>query len=342
MSPSPPPATASSDLAKLLLHYAAQVGVDPAEACVAAGLTADALADPAARVPHPTFNALWQAVAQRSGDPDFGLHLAEAADALAAGSLLLAVLMNCATVGNALEKLARYHGLTTNMVSLRMEVRGQEVHCRLERAAPGVALTRQPLEAMVSSLAGTVRRLTRDRVRFSGVDFAQAAPANTAAHQRFFGCPVHFNQAHTALRFNREVLAWPVALANAHLLEKLEPLAQAMLRQAVAPDTWADRVTRQISEQLRHGEKPDLTAVAGALALGPRQLQNKLRAEGMTFQRLLDALRQEAALRYLEDSTLPLCDIAFLLGFSQQSAFNHAFKRWTRRRPRDYHPPANK
>jgi AraC-like DNA-binding protein len=333
------PATASSYLANLLLHYGAQVGVEPAEICATAGLAPETLSDPAARVPPQTFNALWQAVAHRSGDPDFGLHLAEAADQMAGGSLLLAVLMNCATVGDALEKLARYHGLTTDMVYLRVAPHGRDVACRLE-AASGISLQRHALEAMVGSLAGTLRRLTRDQAVFSAVHFSHAAPVSTTAHQRFFGCPVHFGQARTELRFSREVLTWPVALANAQLLEKLEQVAQAMLSQAAAPNPWANRVTHQISQKLLRGEKPDLEAVASALALGPRQLQNRLRAEGVTFQRLLDDLRRDAALRYLQDGALPLCDIAFLLGFTEQSAFNHAFKRWTGSRPRDYQHPA--
>jgi AraC-like DNA-binding protein len=336
----PYPASASSYLANLVLHYAKQVGVDPAEVCTVAGVAAETLADPAARLPHQMFNALWQAVAQRSGDPDFGLHLAQAADQMAAGSLLQAVLMNCATVGNALDKLTRYHGLTTDMVGLHVRLQGLEVRCGLEAAASGLALQRHHLEAMTGSLAGTLRRLTRDQVQFSAVHFTHAPPADTAEHRRLFGCPVRFGQARNELRFSRDVLTWPVALANVQLLEKLEQLAQAMPSQ-YAPDKWADRVARQISQKLLQGEKPDLEAVAKALALGPRQLQNRLREEDATFQRLLDALRKDAALRYLQDGELSLCDIAFLLGFTEQSAFNHAFKRWTGGRPREFQRRAN-
>ncbi len=332
----PDRATASSYLANLLLQYAARVGIEPRAVCAATNLAAETLTDPAARLPLKAFNALWNEVAQRTGDPDFGLHFAQAADRLAAGNLLQAVLLNCATVGSALEKLARYHGLTTDAVHLRVEVRGNTAHCRLEPAPSELPLQRHHTEAMVASLAAALQRLTQDQARFAAVWFAHAAPADSTEHERLFRCPVHFGQVHTELQFSRAVLAWPVALANASLLEKLEPLAQAMLARVAWPGPWASQVAAQISQSLLQGERPALDTVAQALALGPRQLQNKLKAEGLTFQRVLDTLRKEAALSYLQDSTRPLCDIAFLLGFAEQSTFNHAFKRWTGVNPRDY------
>jgi AraC-like DNA-binding protein len=65
-------------------------------------------------------------------------------------------------------------------------------------------------------------------------------------------------------------------------------------------------------------------------------LQNKLREEGTTYRTVLDELRQETALHYLERQDVPIVDVAFLLGFSEQSAFNHAFRRWTGTSPQQY------
>ncbi len=121
----------------------------------------------------------------------------------------------------------------------------------------------------------------------------------------------------------------PIFLANARLLVRLEQFAQDSLTQLCPPDTWSDRVVHLIQESLLRGERPTLDMAAGALAFSPRQLQNKLKEEGRTYQELLDQIRKETAFKYLKEPQGTLCDLAFLLGFSEQSAFNRAFKRWT-------------
>jgi AraC-like DNA-binding protein len=125
-------------------------------------------------------------------------------------------------------------------------------------------------------------------------------------------------------------------LANPVLLGRLEALAQEMLAQVETQVPWTDRVGRWIGKTLLSGEKPTVERTAEALAVSTRHLQNKLRAEGTTYRELLEQLRQETALRCLRDPKVSLCEIAFLLGFSDQSAFTHAFQRWTGKNPSDY------
>ena len=68
---------------------------------------------------------------------------------------------------------------------------------------------------------------------------------------------------------------------------------------------------------------------ARLLAVSQRSLQGKLKEEGTTYQAVLDSVRRELATAYLEDDGLSLAEIAFLLGYADQSAFNHAFHKWT-------------
>jgi len=95
-------------------------------------------------------------------------------------------------------------------------------------------------------------------------------------------------------------------------------------------------VTHLIGKMLSRGEKPMLDAVARELAVSTRHLQNKLKEEGSTYRAILDQLRKEIALEYLSKPEVTIYDVAFLLGFSEQSAFNHAFKRWTGSIPTEY------
>jgi AraC-like DNA-binding protein len=178
--------------------------------------------------------------------------------------------------------------------------------------------------------------LTQDRIQFVEARFPHPCPADTSEHRRVFGCPVLFGQVHLELLFSRDVLAWRLPMANPQLAKEMEKVIHAMVGERYQPDRWPDRVIHQIAQHLHQGQKPTLLAVARALAISPRQLQYRLKDEATTFQELLDAYRKETALRYLTAGSLSLGEIACLLRFSEQSAFNHAFKRWTGVSPRQY------
>ena len=84
------------------------------------------------------------------------------------------------------------------------------------------------------------------------------------------------------------------------------------------------------------GNKPVISLIAKDLAVSVRDLQNKLREEKTSFQKLLDKTRKEKALFYLKNKEMPLVDVAFILGFSEQSSFSHTFKRLTGMTPLQY------
>jgi AraC-like DNA-binding protein len=98
---------------------------------------------------------------------------------------------------------------------------------------------------------------------------------------------------------------------------------------------YTRQVVQAITNQLK-GELPSIDAIAHILAMSVRQLQRELQAEGTSFQKLLDETRKQLALRYLKHPHTPIHDVAFMLGFSEPSAFHRAFKRWTGQTPRTY------
>jgi AraC-like DNA-binding protein len=95
------------------------------------------------------------------------------------------------------------------------------------------------------------------------------------------------------------------------------------------------RVETIIAKLLRRGEA-ETKAVAQELGMSVRTLARRLGELGVSFARILDELRQDLAVRYLRDPDLGLSQIAFLLGYSEPSAFSHAFRRWTRTTPGEW------
>ena len=67
-----------------------------------------------------------------------------------------------------------------------------------------------------------------------------------------------------------------------------------------------------------------------------RNLQLKLKDEKTSFRKLFDEAGKKIAIGYLKDEDASICEIALLLGFAEQSAFHHAFKRWTGETPGEY------
>ena len=98
---------------------------------------------------------------------------------------------------------------------------------------------------------------------------------------------------------------------------------------------FVDRIRKSIEESIKGG-KPKLCQIAGILGLGDRSLQRQLRKNGVNFRKLADEIRFELATSYLKETDNGLTDIALLLGYSEVSAFNRAFKRWTASTPLEY------
>ncbi len=319
-----------------LLKYAAAPGMDPGEICQAAGIPPALLADPQARLPARQFYALWCEVSRRADDPDFGLHFAARSLDQPAGDILSAVMFNCPTVGRALEKLAQYHNLATDVIQVRLHERDGLVGIAWQPGFAGLPIDRQISEAVICRLYFTLQVLSEGRIPALRVEFSHPQPPDTALHRQIFPCPVVFGQPGNAIVVRGEALDQPITLAHPGLLGRLEALAQELLDELYLPDTWSERVSQRISKALLQGEKVSLASLARGLAISTRQLQNKLKDEGATYQQLLDQVRKELALGYLQEPAASLYDVAFLLGYADQSAFNHAFKRWTGKTPGEY------
>lgn len=328
----------SGFLVNTLAQYVSDAGIESEDLWKLARLGHTHYDSPATLLGVEQFLLLWDGLVERSGDPDFGLHFGEHSNRVNSGNLLTSVILNCSTVRQALEKLTLYQPVSTNCIKISMFEEGERVTRALDLVFPGFSSMgcRHFAEAAVCHLSNSLRLLTRDRVRFIEVLFQHPRPQNIDELQRIFACPVRFEQPHNGLVFPREVLDWRVSMANAQILAELEKMIQVMLDQSCLPQTWADQVSRQIGQKLINGETPTLPGVARQLTVSSRQLQNRLQDEGFTFQALLDRCRKEIALRYLQSGALSHLEIACLLGFSGQSAFSHAFKRWTGVSPQQY------
>jgi AraC-like DNA-binding protein len=309
------------------------LGIDVAAVVSAAGLDPPALHDADARIPHELALALWREAVQRSGDDAFGMHAAEDIRSGAFDVLDYAT-RSSATLGQGLRRLVRYHRILHDGAVVQLDVEGEGA--LLTHALPTSAvLPRQVAEFIVAAWLVVARQAT-------GVDFAPVevrfrhrAPADASEHRRLFRAPIRFRSTANGMVLDRATLERPLVKSDPGLCAVLERHLVELLERIPRATGLTERVRQVVGRDLASGV-PDAGAVARALHMSRRTFQRHLRDGGTSYRRLVEALRHELAMRYLAERGIAIGEIAFLLGFSETSAFHRAFKRWTATTPAAY------
>jgi len=265
-----------------------------------------------------------------AGDPCLGLHLGESRDRLPSGHVLFSAMRNSPTLGQALERYCRFHDIMADFVQPQLSTRGEATVLGL-LCRSRTPLHPQHVECIFALLVSSLSALSAPR--FEGeVCLVHPRPADISEHLRILGPAVRFAQPQNELVFERTYLERPLAATDEELLGILDQYATRLLQRARAAETWSDKVAELVVRALSDGQ-PRLQKVARLLATSPRSLQAKLEQDGTSFQAIVDNVRRQVATAHLEADDLSALEIAFLLGYSDQSAFNHAFHRWTGESP---------
>jgi AraC-like DNA-binding protein len=268
----------------------------------------------------------WTLVPALSNDPDFGLHAGENVPAGVYGLLEFAVISS-PTFHAALERVARFYRLLGAMSELTFALDGRDVRLMLR---PVVAVDANRLrhytEHFFAMLVTRGRALARDEIGPRLIRFVHDAPANVTEHARVFQTKVMFGQPRNEIVLDRTALDTPLRTSNAGLARVLEETSSALLASVDAD--LVQHLRAALPEAMRAGDA-GIAIVAKKLGMSTRTLQRKLRERDTSFADVLDEVRREIAERYAASGDTSFAEVAFLLGFSQPSAFHRAFKRWT-------------
>jgi AraC-like DNA-binding protein len=321
---------------RALLDACGRLGLDTGQILDAAKLSPATIQDPDARISIEQADALWQKAYELSNDPNLALH---AVEVLPFGAYrVIDFLATCApTVGAALVKVSDYFPLIRNgAVRLPYFVGDREVTFGLEASSFPTAISRPYAEYTLAAVFLRTRIATNLKYPLIRVDFSHARPADTAEHERIFECPVRFGTDGCRLVIARDVWDMPrTGGGNPALFEVLDTHARMLLEQLPHPDDTIARLRDAIAREL-HGGDPGLRTIARRLAMSTRTLQRRLKQHGVVFNDVVDELRFRAAKTYLAHGDVAVAEVAYLLGFAEQSPFNRAFKRWSGKTPSQY------
>jgi AraC-like DNA-binding protein len=165
--------------------------------------------------------------------------------------------------------------------------------------------------------------------------FTHADPGYASEYERILRCPVTFGADWNAMRMDPAWAAAQVQRLPRYAFGVLAEHADALLADLESSKSVRGRVESLLMPVLHKGEA-SMDAVAGQLALSRQTLFRQLKAEGVTFEQVLDELRLRLALDYLRARKVSVNETAYLVGFSEPAAFSRAFKRWTGASPRDW------
>ncbi len=328
-------ATSSTYPVRALLAFAAGHGIGGQGLLETAGLDAGLIGHEQARIPRSAMNALWNTVARALHDPFLGLHFGESFARRSEGHILFTIMRNSPTLREALLALIRYHGLMTDIVTPSLSVARGKARVELIYRNAGAPVSAHLSDSVLAMLACALRSITEGDLTLESVRIAHPGAADPGEYVRVFGKSPVFRSAMTAW-FRRAGTAPHLPLAQERYAGQLCAYAQELESARYRLDSFTGRVSLLLERLIAEGGDFSLKGVAAEARVSGRLLQKKLKDEKTTFQTLLDDARNTIAIRLIEGGEALLCDIAFLLGFSEQSSFNRAFRRWTGMPPGEY------
>ena len=303
------------------------------------GIVADPslLEAPNVRLPGSVAERVWERAVRLSGDQDLGLHTAENFNP-GALNLLGYVILSCRNASEVLGRLAQYAALLNDGLKVNVIQHGDRTICRFEIATHlDNYLTRAPrhaLETMACGTLVTLRRLTSTNLQALRVAFHHKAPADTREAVRVFG-NVEFGHTESLMEFRTADLEGTLLSSNPMLLEVFDAQAKQLLNQMEQRGPVSRRVQDYLARRITV-VVPTLDQVAAELGMSERSLQRELRLENTSFRQLIEDVRKEIAIQHLAQPGASASEAAFLLGFSELSAFTRAFRRWTGSAPTQF------
>jgi AraC-like DNA-binding protein len=329
--------TVGAGYARSLADLAVARGADRAELLGQAGIAPGDLLDADNRIPFERYVALMHAGKALSGDQALALHYGETSN-FGEFSVVGLIADASKTMGHALVQLNRYGRLV-----VEVDTGGESERFRVERTGDEawfIDMRRDPnsfpelTESTFARIANHPRQFGSDDKPFvKRVHVTHPRPPYADEYDRVFRVPTVFDCERNALLIDDDWTHYPVAKTTRYAFGVLSEHANALLESLEASKTVRGRVEALLIPILHMGD-PNIERTAQKMGLSRKTLYRQLKTEGTTYEKLLDELRHKMALHYLNGKKVSVNETAYLVGFSDPSAFSRAFKRWTGASPR--------
>jgi AraC-like DNA-binding protein len=265
-----------------------------------------------------------------TGDPALALHFGESVD-LAEMSVFGLLASAGTTPEERLSQLNRYAPLAVDLPGAegeRFQIQRSDDRLWLIDARPNPNDFVELTESTFARIVCSMRRVAGDRILVAAVHVTHAAPGHRDEYDRIFRAPIVFGSNRNALVTDAQWLGLTPSQNAGYAADVLKDHAEVLLERLAKSRSMSGRVEALLLPMLQSGEA-SVAAVASRLGVSRQSLFRKLRAEGVTFEKILDDVRCRMARHYLEAEKMSVSEAAYRLGFADPGAFSRAFKRWT-------------
>jgi AraC-like DNA-binding protein len=324
--------TIAAGYAQALIQLAVSKGASRTRLAERSEIGPEDLADQDNRVPLAKYIALMRAGQALSGDPALALHFGEAFD-IAELSIVGLIGQASETVGEAFAQLNRFSRLVVEVDGVSA---GDRLVLSRECGQLWMVDTRENPNAFPEMTESSFARTVCSARRFGTAHLVKAvhvthpAPAYREEYDRIFQVPVVFDSDKNAMLMSSDE-AWlttRLAITPRYVFGVLSERAEILLKSLEASKSTRGRVESLLLPILHTGDAR-IERIASAMGFSRQTLFRRLKAEGVTFDKVLDELRHKLAIHYLSGKKVSVNETAYLVGFSEAATFSRAFKRWT-------------
>ena len=319
--------TVASHFVHAALRGAQQQGEHIEDLLARVGIPSSVLDEPLARVSFDQYRGLIQLLWQHLDDEQLGF--GRRPIRYGTFALMSRSVIQCATLGAALRRAQRTYALIQDgKPHLRVEEEGDLI-CVVFDDSQLDDPEHFAAEMMLVTWHRFSSWLIKQQIHLHEVRFNYAAPQYSREYDLTFSAPLRFEAGQTAVCFNTSYLAASVLQDSASLRVFLQNAAHELLWRREYKDLLSSRIRVMFAHDPQ-GPSLDLRTVAARLGTSSQTLRRHLSIhEGLGFQDVKDQWRRDVSISLLSETGLPIAEIARRIGFSETSAFHHAFKKWT-------------
>ena len=332
------PLTIYAASVKELFYKALQQGASIDQLEEKTGIKPEHLANPDNRISLDKHVALWHAVIELTQNPSFALQLGENSNTEDAGIISL-VIMNAPTLGDMFSRIKRYIHLIAESDRIEIVTQQEHVHLRYIIEVPEY-FTTYAIERSFSMAFNWSKIFTGEMLNPVEIHFQYSAPEYIDEYQRIFKTDLLFEQPHNAIVFDKAVLELPNINYNNYLDNVISVQADKLMGKLSSNDNLVRKTYKLIVHYLPTGDL-NVDTISSEMNMSRRTLARKLKDQGVSFQDLVEQTKKDLSLDYLQQNSISISDVAYMLGFSETSAFSRAFKRWFGDNPQTYRKTLN-
>lgn len=318
----------------LIVQAIDSYGLDSKTIFSEAGINLDDVKKPHARIPTNLMAKVWERAVNESNDPYIALNVAAQFKPTVFSALGMSLAASRHAF-DAIKRAAKYSQIISDGSLTELEEIDDELHFYLKPRPPlTIPVNKFGIESIFGSMHTVLKSIAGNDFHPKHVIFQHDFKGSIEPYVAFFNCPVSFNGSRNRMIFNQSDLFKEQAFSNSTLTSTLDNWIEEHLF-SYKEELLATKVKKYILKHLA-SQSVDQTTIAKAFAMSPRVLQRRLKEEGTNYSELLDDCRHILAIKLISQNKLPLSEVTYMLGFSDQSNFSRAFKRWTGTTPNHY------